>query len=156
MGQCQKRMRRPVSGGAGYAAAGAGAGTAEYYNRRSGVAAGGDGGGGGAASAPTGSAAASGSNPDMVSSMSGGYGQGYIYEEECPEGIDEDLALLLTAAAIAAGMFIVYRDITLRLMGRRRREAEGERKNDLAEAFYVGRWRLLLLVFKDSFISFTA
>ena len=51
----------------------------------------------------------------------GGYGYGYVHEEECPEGVDEDLALALTGAAIAAGAYIVYRDITLRLPKRRRR-----------------------------------
>lgn len=51
----------------------------------------------------------------------GGHQYGYIHEEECPEGIDEDLALLLTAAAIAAGSFVVFREITLR--GKRKKRS---------------------------------
>ena len=41
-------------------------------------------------------------------------------EEECPEGVDQELAVLAIGAAIAAGAYIVYRDITLRFPGRRR------------------------------------
>ena len=54
----------------------------------------------------------------------GGLQYGYIHEEECPEGINENLALLITGAAIAAGAFVVYRDITLRLGKRKKREEE--------------------------------
>ena len=71
---------------------------------------------------------------DMDGALSSGYGHGgggyasygYVHEEECPEGIDEDLALLLTAAAIAAGAFVIYRQITIQQMGRRRRRADGD------------------------------
>ena len=54
----------------------------------------------------------------------GGYGYGYVHEEECPEGIDEDLALLITGAAIAAGAFVVYREITLRI--KRKKRSDGD------------------------------
>ena len=44
----------------------------------------------------------------------GGYGLGALsYGLDSPEGIDEDLALLITAAAIAASLFILYRQIVL-------------------------------------------
>ena len=57
----------------------------------------------------------------------GGYGHssyGYLAEEECPEGIDEDLALLLTAAALAASGFVIFREITLRT--RRKKRSDGD------------------------------
>ena len=61
------------------------------------------------------------------SGYGGGYGgYGYVHEEECPEGIDEDLALLLTAAAIAAGAFVVFREITQRQGRRKKRNDEDD------------------------------
>ena len=64
---------------------------------------------------------------DLSAAQSGHYGAqfGYVHEEECPEGIDENLALLLTAAAVAASAFVIFREVTLAQAGRRRRrEAE--------------------------------
>lgn len=80
-----------------------------------------------AAAAEAGNAAdAAGAGSNLVGALSSGYGghgggYGYIQEEECPEGIDEDLALLITAAAIAAGAYIVFRQVTLQQGGRKRR-----------------------------------
>lgn len=66
---------------------------------------------------------ASGSDLSVAESYGAQYG--YVHEEECPEGIDENLALLLTAAAVAASAFVIFREVTLAQAGRRRRrEAE--------------------------------
>ena len=77
---------------------------------------------------------AEGAGSDAAGALSSGYGggyggYGYVHEEECPEGIDEDLALLLTAAAIAAGAFIVFRQITIQ-QGRKKRSDDGMRLDD--------------------------
>ena len=60
----------------------------------------------------------------------GGYGghsaYAYVAEEECEEGIDEDLALLLTAAAIAVGGFVVFREITLRIKRKKRSSGDDD------------------------------
>ena len=55
-----------------------------------------------------------------------GYGQGagvYGYESSCPEGVNQNTALLATAAAIAVGAGVIFRAVTLQQAGRRRREA---------------------------------
>lgn len=57
-----------------------------------------------------------------------GYGQGvgaYGYESSCPEGVNQNTALLATAAAIAVGAGVIFRAVTLQQAGRRRREAGG-------------------------------
>jgi hypothetical protein len=55
-----------------------------------------------------------------------GYGGGdYVYATYCPEGIPEDVALLATAAALAAGIYVVYRQITIQAAGRKRRSLRG-------------------------------
>lgn len=73
-----------------------------------------------AASRRTGQAAAStqaetyqaaASSADLVGA-SQGYG-GAIYAQMCPEGIDQDIALLATAAALAVGIYVVYRSLNL-------------------------------------------
>ena len=76
------------------------------------------------------------------SGYGGGHGYGYIHEEECPEGIDEDLALLITAAAIAAGAFVVFRQVTIQQGGRKKRagEAAGEH---LASFVYSGKPKII-------------
>ena len=52
----------------------------------------------------------------------GGYGLGALnYGPDCPEGIDEDLALLVTAASIAASLWVLYRQIVIQTVGRRKR-----------------------------------
>ena len=55
----------------------------------------------------------------------GSYGYGGLstlsYGLDCPEGIDEDLALLATAAAIAASLWVLYRQIVIQTVGRRKR-----------------------------------
>ena len=52
----------------------------------------------------------------------GGYGLGSLgYGLDCPEGIDEDLALLVTAASIAASLWVLYRQIVIQTVGRRKR-----------------------------------
>jgi hypothetical protein len=38
----------------------------------------------------------------------GNLGYGYIQEEECPEGINVNLALLLAGIALAAGATVLY------------------------------------------------
>ena len=76
-----------------------------------------------------------------------GYGQGagaYGFESSCPEGVNQNTALLATAAAIAVGagvifrfsffllsfyvylIFSIFRAVTLQQAGRRRREAGAE------------------------------
>ena len=56
----------------------------------------------------------------------GGYGgyAGLSYGLDCPEGIDEDLALLATAAAIAGSVWVLYRQIVIQT-GRRRKRSTG-------------------------------
>ena len=54
-----------------------------------------------------------------------GYG-GYGLESSCAEGVNQNTALLATAAAIAVGAGVIYRAVTLQQAGRRRREVEGE------------------------------
>ena len=41
----------------------------------------------------------------------GGGGNGYVYAMMCPEGIDQDIALAATAAALAVGIYVVYRQV---------------------------------------------
>ena len=41
----------------------------------------------------------------------GGGGGGYVYAMMCPEGIDQDIALAATAAALAVGIYVVYRQV---------------------------------------------
>ena len=60
----------------------------------------------------------------------------YGFESSCPEGVNQNTALLATAAAIAVGAGVIYRAVTLQQAGRRRREAEdgpgpGDRLRDL-------------------------
>jgi hypothetical protein len=55
---------------------------------------------------------------------SSGYGDtGYVYATYCPEGIPEDVALLATAAALAAGLYIIYRQILIQTAGRRKKRS---------------------------------
>jgi len=62
-----------------------------------------------------------------------GYGGGgdYVYATYCPEGIPEDVALLATAAALAAGIYVVYRQITIQAAGRKRRSLRGGADDNL-------------------------
>ena len=50
---------------------------------------------------------------DLNGAGSSGYGGGYVYAMQCPEGIDQDIALLATAAALAVGIYVVYRQVIL-------------------------------------------
>ena len=143
MGNCQRKKRR--GGGGGNVGGGYYGDPGVTYNRRQGLAESSS-----DVSAHGGGDDISAAGSDLVASMDyghgghggGGYGHqvsyGYVHEEECPEGIDEDLALLLTAAAIAAGAFVVYRDITLRLGKRKKRETEGQIV-PAADAVYAGK-----------------
>ena len=47
----------------------------------------------------------------------------YGFESSCPEGVNQNTALLATAAAIAVGAGVIYRAVTLQQAGRRRRDA---------------------------------
>ena len=47
----------------------------------------------------------------QYSSGYGGGGGGYVYAMMCPEGIDQDIALAATAAALAVGIYVVYRQV---------------------------------------------
>merc|ERR1719242_252885 len=47
----------------------------------------------------------------------------YGFESSCPDGVDQNTALLATAAAIAVGAGVIYRAVTLQQAGRRRRDA---------------------------------
>ena len=53
-----------------------------------------------------------GAGPDQTGAYSSGYGNA-IYAMQCPEGIDQDIALLATAAALAVGIYVVYRQVHL-------------------------------------------
>ena len=59
--------------------------------------------------------AAAGTSADMLGTdQTGAYSSGYgnaIYAMQCPEGIDQDIALLATAAALAVGIYVVYRQV---------------------------------------------
>jgi len=57
-------------------------------------------------------------------SGSGGYGLG----SSCPEGVNQNTALLATAAAIAVGAGVIYRAVTLQQAGKRRKREVGEDK----------------------------
>ena len=65
---------------------------------------------GAAGSSLTDSATAS---SDLSGAYSSGYGGGggYLYAMMCPEGIDQDIALLATSAALAVGIYVVYRQV---------------------------------------------
>ena len=57
---------------------------------------------------------------DQTGAYSSGYGgagagSGYVYAMMCPEGIDQDIALLATAAALAVGIYVVYRQVVKNL-----------------------------------------
>jgi len=79
----------------------------------------------GAAAAADSNIAASSQYSDTSGQYSSGYGGGggggYVYAMMCPEGIDQDIALAATAAALAVGIYVVYRQITLQTGGRKRR-----------------------------------
>ena len=45
---------------------------------------------------------------DLSASAQSGYG-GFGFAMDCPQGIDQDVALLATAAALAVGIYVVYR-----------------------------------------------
>ena len=71
----------------------------------------------------------------------GGYG-GYStlsYGLDCPEGIDEDLALLATAATIAGSVWVLYRQIVIQSGRRRKRSAgnleNGKSRNEISNPF---------------------
>ncbi len=53
------------------------------------------------------------SGDDLQGAFSSGYGGGggYVYAMMCPEGIDQDIALLATSAALAVGIYVVYRSV---------------------------------------------
>ena len=61
----------------------------------------------------------------------GGYGQvNYGLDSNCPEGVNQNTALLATAAAIAVGAGVIYRAVTLQQAGRKRRKRKAERWNE--------------------------
>ena len=61
---------------------------------------------------------------DLQASASGygGGGYGYIQEEECPEGINVNLALLLIGAAIAAAATALFFQVGLQRLPKSRYE----------------------------------
>ena len=61
----------------------------------------------------------------------GGYGN-YGIESTCPEGVNQNTALLATAAAIAVGAGVIYRAVTLQ-QGKRRRRREVDTENKEGE-----------------------
>ena len=65
-----------------------------------------------------------GSSSDLNGAASGYGDAGYVYATYCPEGIPEDIALLATAAALAAGLYIIYRQIQIQTAGRRKRSLD--------------------------------
>ena len=59
----------------------------------------------------------------------GGYGSGnggYGLESSCAEGVNQNTALLATAAAIAVSAGVIYRAVTLQQGKRRKREVDGD------------------------------
>ena len=57
---------------------------------------------------------------------SSGYGQvDYGLSSSCPEGVNQNTALLATAAAIAVGAGVIYRAVTLQQGRRKRRKRRG-------------------------------
>jgi len=72
----------------------------------------------------------------------GGYG-GYGLESSCPEGVNQNTALLATAAAIAVGAGVIFRAVTLQQGRRRRRKRElvgdtGSVQNRLMDLIVLG------------------
>ena len=67
----------------------------------------------------------------------GGYGglSSLSYGLDCPEGIDEDLALLATAATLAGAVWVLYRQIVIQTGRRRKRSTEnsenGNSRNEI-------------------------
>ena len=53
------------------------------------------------------------------------------YGSSCPQGVNQNTALLATAAAIAVGAGVIFRAITLQQAGRRRRRDAGVEGGDL-------------------------
>ena len=94
IGSCGKKARRKAA----MAAA----------NRRAGQAAG----GAGQAFAGSNQIEQQLTSSDLSASAQTGFGQ-FAYAQECPQGIDQDVALLATAAALAAGIYVVYRHETI-------------------------------------------
>jgi len=71
----------------------------------------------------------------------GGYGGGYGYQSTCPEGVNQNTALLATAAAIAVGAAILFREITQQQGRKRRRRRRGaaddkKERGDLLEKVF--------------------
>ena len=92
-----------------------------------------------------------------------GYGQGvgaYGYESSCPEGVNQNTALLATAAAIAVGAGVIFRAVTLQQAGRRRREGGeengewGERMRDLVMMGERGQEESVIRYFDRKWRSF--
>lgn len=96
-----------LSGSCGKKARARAAAAAKLANRRVGQAAGAASNLAEISASMTGGAASG----DMNGAASTGYGN-YIYAQSCPEGIDQDIALLATAAALAVGIYVVYRHAT--------------------------------------------
>ena len=69
----------------------------------------------------------------------------YGYESSCPEGINQNTALLATAAAIAVGAGVIYRAVTLQQAGRRRRRRDDtetwthQMRNRLQDLVMIGK-----------------
>ena len=54
----------------------------------------------------------------------------YGFESSCPEGVNQNTALLATAAAIAVGAGVIFRAVTLQQAGRRRRRDAGDEDDE--------------------------
>lgn len=91
--------------------------------------------------------------------ISGTRGGVYGFESSCPQGVNQNTALLATAAAIAVGAGVIYRAVTLQQAGRRRRReaSHGEEVRETIEGenSFVSRARDLIMMgritFKDNF-----
>ena len=82
-----------------------------------------------------------GANSDLYGAPSGYGDGGYVYATYCPEGIPEDIALLATAAALAAGIYVIYRQITIQTKGRKRKKRSGKlRTEDVSKSGSVADW----------------
>jgi hypothetical protein len=83
-----------------------------------------------------------GSSSDLYGAPSGYGDGGYVYATYCPEGIPEDIALLATAAALAAGIYVIYRQITIQTKGKKRRKRSGGKTpvEDVSKSDGVVNW----------------
>jgi hypothetical protein len=89
----------------------------------------------------------------------GGYGglSSLSYGLDCPEGIDEDLALLATAATLAGAVWVLYRQIVIQTGRRRKRSTENsENGNSRNEILFSNPFQSKMKpIFKGNYLQQT-